>query len=212
MQMTERAVDWLEQRTSGVRSRYAADVFHGLRARPIDSAVCALYFTVATRRWGGYEDADRHLAAFNVGLSRCRRPRAVLDIGTGTGGAAAVVARRHPEARVVAVDVSRAMLRLARRRHAAANLEFTRASARRLPYADGVFDLVLAVNAAPDPVEVRRVAAPDAELLLAATTLPLRPPRSGWVGRWSELGFNRADAGEVDGGSWERYTRTPLSP
>ena len=203
--MRARTVEWLERHTSETRSRHAADIFLRGRPRFVDRIVSWTYFNLAAARWQGYEDVASHLAVFGEGLERCRPPATVLDIGTGTGGAAAMVAARHPSAPVVGVDTSRAMLRRARARHRHPNLSFRKASALRLPFADATFDLVTAVNAVPEPTELRRVATPDVEVLLAATTRPLGDDDSPWVSRWRELGFRRIASGERGGGSWEIY-------
>lgn len=48
-----------------------------------------------------------------VGETLAQPPRRVLDLGTGTGALALALARRYPEAEVVATDVSREALALA---------------------------------------------------------------------------------------------------
>jgi len=78
----------------------------------------------------------------------------VLDVGCGVGDLTAAVATMVPEGRVLGVDASAAQLEVARRRHAAANLDFAAADARSLSTvvdegfaAPGSFDLVLSVAA-----------------------------------------------------------------
>jgi len=207
MRARERALEWLEDHTTETRSRHAADIFLRGRPRRRDRAVAAIYFTVAAGRWQQYESVDAHLAPFAEGLARCRPPRDVVDLGTGTGGAAAMVARTHPEAKVVGVDTSRAMLGRARRRHADPNLFFRRGSVLRLPFPDRTFDLVTGVNAVPEVGELRRVTTPDAQVLVASTTRPVPTEGSDWATRWRESGFCRVDAGAVGEGSWELYER-----
>ena len=86
--------------------------------------------------------------------------RTVLDIGTGTGEAAVLAARRFPGAAVHAVDVAPAMIAHARRKAADAPVTFEVADASRLPYADGTFDLVTAGNMIPFFDELARIVAP----------------------------------------------------
>ena len=204
--------DRLERWTSGSRSRVAEELFLGRRARTIDRLLSRAYFEVAARRWAGYNDDRHHLAAFTEGLDGCPLPTHALDVGTGTGESAALVARRHPSATVVAVDTSARMLRLARARHRdVPNLSFRRCSVSRLPFGDATFDLVTFVNAVPDPVELRRVLRPDGTVLAAATTVGLRDEASDWLRRWGELGYRRVAAGEVEGGSWERFLTVPVT-
>jgi malonyl-CoA O-methyltransferase len=69
-------------------------------------------------------------------------PCSVLDLGCGTGHGAAALAARWPDARVVALDVSRAMLEEAARRQGAARIGRVRAEAESIPLADASADLV----------------------------------------------------------------------
>jgi demethylmenaquinone methyltransferase/2-methoxy-6-polyprenyl-1,4-benzoquinol methylase len=65
-------------------------------------------------------------------------PGSVLDVACGTGALTAILARRAGSHRVVGVDVSDEMLRVARRRHA--GITFVDGDAEELPFADGEFD------------------------------------------------------------------------
>src|SRR6266850_5677777 len=96
------------------------------------------------------------------------RPVRALDVGTGTGSLPVKLAQRMPGLRVVGVDRSRGMLSQARARTRAADLSrrvsFKAANGRRLPFADGSFDLVVCNSvlhhiADPAPVldEISRV-------------------------------------------------------
>jgi len=53
---------------------------------------------------------QRYVAGFAEGLEHVRTPSAVLDLGTGAGGSAALVATRFPDASVVAAADRRAAL------------------------------------------------------------------------------------------------------
>lgn len=68
------------------------------------------------------------------------RPATILDVATGTGDLALGAARARPDARVLGLDFSAAMLERAGRRRAAgapaATLLFVRGDALRLPLAD----------------------------------------------------------------------------
>jgi ubiquinone/menaquinone biosynthesis C-methylase UbiE len=63
----------------------------------------------------------------------------VLDVANGPGYVAARAAKQGAE--VVGVDVAEAMVTLARQHHP--ELEFRRADAEALPFADGFFDAVV---------------------------------------------------------------------
>lgn len=69
-------------------------------------------------------------------------PDTVLDLGCGTGHGAAALAARWPRARVIALDVSAAMLGQAARRDGAGRIERLRAEAEAIPLHDASVDLV----------------------------------------------------------------------
>jgi len=96
------------------------------------------------------------------------QPRRVLDLGTGTGKALPALAARFPQAEIVGLDLTPAMLRVADRRPRGsagnAGPVLVCADAARLPFPDQSVDLVfssLAIHWSPvlDDVlaEVRRV-------------------------------------------------------
>lgn len=126
------------------------------------------------------------------GLDRFRASgesvRSALDLGCGTGELARLVAHHYPTARVVAADFTAAMLAKARaasaRRPERERVGFARATAMRLPFADGAFDLVtnafVARNLADLPTalrEMRRVLRPGGVLLTLEIT---EPPSEGF--------------------------------
>lgn len=89
-------------------------------------------------------------------------PRRALDVGTGTGRAAFLLARRFQEAEVVAVDLAPRMVAEASRLvppELAGRIDFGVADAAALPYADGSFDLVVQANVIPFFDELARVVA-----------------------------------------------------
>jgi malonyl-CoA O-methyltransferase len=70
-------------------------------------------------------------------------PRAILDLGAGTGHGARALKRRHPAATVFATDIAPGMLQQAKRQSRwLRRFERVRADAYALPFADGAFDLV----------------------------------------------------------------------
>ena len=84
----------------------------------------------------------------------------VLDVATGTGAQALAFAAEAGE--VVGVDISEAMLRIARRRNRFGNLNFREADATELPFQDGSFDVSCIAFALHEmPVSVRSAALHD---------------------------------------------------
>ena len=122
-------------------------------------------------------------------------PKRALDLGTGTGRAAFMLAQRYPEAEVVGVDLAEDMLAEARRLtppELAGRVRFERADAERLSYPDGSFDLVSLANMIPFFEELARVTAPGGAVVFSFSAGPgdadLRPAR-GAAARLGELGF-----------------------
>jgi SAM-dependent methyltransferase len=109
----------------------------------------------------------------------------VLDLGTGTGAVAEQAARAvGPRGEVVGVDISSAMLALARRRAEGlglANLRYDEGRGEALPAADGAFDVLLAslslmyvIDRAAAAREIARVLRPGGRLVAAVWTGPDR--------------------------------------
>jgi len=197
-----------ERRTRDARSRLAEAVFFGEPVRTGDRIASQLYFSVFSGVWGDLAGSAEHLAPFNRAIAALPpelAPRLIVDVGTGAGASAAMLARRWPEARVEGVDVSRRMVRLAARLHDRPNLVFRQADVVRLPYPAASVDLVTCVNAIVDPVEIRRILAPTSRLVMASTWFPLRDASSTWVTRFQETGFVRTDSAGIGDGSWELW-------
>jgi SAM-dependent methyltransferase len=105
-------------------------------------------------------------------------PKQVLDLGTGTGLAAFIAARRFPEAEVVGVDLARGMIEQARERtppELAERVRFEQADAAQLPFEDGAFDFVQLANMIPFFDELARVTAPGGHLVLSFSAGPETP-------------------------------------
>ena len=122
-------------------------------------------------------------------------PQRALDLGTGTGFGAFMVARRFPEADVVGADLSEKMLEQARRNTPAElrdRVTFQRADASKLPYDDDEFDLVAHANMIPFFDEVARVVAPGGQVIFAYSSgsqTPIYVPSERLQSELEDRGF-----------------------
>ena len=119
------------------------------------------------------------LAPFEAALATVEPPpRRVLDLGTGTGAGALLVARRFPEAEVVGVDLAPAMVERARQNvpaELADRVRFEVGDAERIAYGDAAFELVTLANMIPFFDEIDRVLAPGGTILFAFSAGPETP-------------------------------------
>ena len=116
------------------------------------------------------------LAPAEAALDRIEsQPARVLDLGTGTGAVARLVAARFPEAEVVGADLSAQMIDQARRLTDSPRVTYQVADAQKLPFADGSFDLVTLGNMIPFFDELARVVSPGGHVLIAYSAGPETP-------------------------------------
>ena len=111
------------------RPRYVAEMFGRIAGR---------YDLMNTIMTGGMDRAWRRVVArIALGAPHAGPNTSVLDVGTGTGKLAQALLDAAPAARVVGVDFTFGMLRLA-----APGLSLAAADALRLPFADSQFDAI----------------------------------------------------------------------
>ena len=122
-------------------------------------------------QWDEIRSSADAYAPYEAALERVEPPpKRALDLGTGTGGAAFLVARRFREAEVVGADLAERMIEEARQNlddDLRDRVRFEVADASKLPYADASFELVGLSNMIPFFDELDRVLAPGGSLILA---------------------------------------------
>jgi demethylmenaquinone methyltransferase/2-methoxy-6-polyprenyl-1,4-benzoquinol methylase len=84
---------------------------------------------------------DRWWRRSMVQRVRQRHPQSVLDVATGTGDSA-IALKKSGAARIVGVDISAQMLKVAQAKPNAAGIEFVKADGELLPFEDCCFEAV----------------------------------------------------------------------
>lgn len=147
-----------------------------------------------------------HLAPLAAALLEVSpAPERALEIGTGTGTGALLIAREFPRARVRGVDISEQMVRRARKRiglDPEGRVAFRVADASSLPYDDASFDLVAELNMPPFFTEIGRLLRPGGYVVHASSWGPETP---FWTPQAVlRRGFGRQGIEEVSSGGAAR--------
>jgi SAM-dependent methyltransferase len=160
-----------------------------------------------------------YLASLAAGLLHVRpEPERALDIGTGLGDGALLVAREFPHARVRGVDFSEEMVRRAQARiglDPEGRVAFKVADAADLPFENESFDLVTQLNVPPFFSEIARVLRPGGFVVIAASFGPSTPfytPEPVLRRGFRRHGIEPVEIGEAGGGSYFVGRRHEGSP
>jgi len=124
------------------------------------------------RKWGDVIFQGFAETALHMGVSAGR----VLDVGTGSGWIAIRLAKLNPDFAIDAIDLSHSMIELAKvnaRREQVGNIAFSIGDAKRIPFDDQTFDLVIChqlLHQLPEPIvalrEINRVAKHEGGILV----------------------------------------------
>jgi ubiquinone/menaquinone biosynthesis C-methylase UbiE len=166
------------------------------------------------RRAEGWDErvgagSAEHLAPLAAALLHVDpAPERALDLGTGTGTGALLIAREFPHARVRGVDVSEEMIRLAQGRIGLdpdGRVAFKVADAASLPWDDDSFDLVAQLNMPPFFAEASRVLRPGGHAIMASSwgsSTPFYTPPSVLERGFRRRGFEPVESGEAGRGTY----------
>jgi demethylmenaquinone methyltransferase/2-methoxy-6-polyprenyl-1,4-benzoquinol methylase len=148
--------------TASEKPRFVAEMFGRIARR---------YDLMNTLMTAGQDGRWRRLVADSV-LSTQYSVPSVLDVGTGTGKLARAILKAAPSSRVVGVDFTEGMLRVAPR-----HLLLAGADALQLPFANAQFDAVVSAfvvrnlaDVAQGIAEQVRVLRPGGKLVVLETT------------------------------------------
>jgi SAM-dependent methyltransferase len=150
-----------------------------------------------------------HLAPLAAALLHVRpEPERALDIGTGLGDGALLIAREFPRARVRGVDLSEEMVRRAQERiglDPEGRVAFKVGDASKLPFDEDSFDLVAQLNVPPFFAEIARVLRPGGFAIVAATwgeRTPFYTPESVLQRGFRKVGLATFESGEAAEGTY----------
>lgn len=178
---------------------------------PLLRAPMRRYFDRLARGWDERTSAGsvEHLAPLAKALLAVKpAPERALDIGTGTGTAALLIAREFPHARVRGVDISEEMIREAQGRiglDPEGRVAFRVADAAALPYEEDSFELVAQLNMPPFFGEMARVLRPGGYAIVATSWGPATPfytPESVLRRGFGRVGMEQVESGEVGDGTF----------
>ena len=149
-----------------------------------------------------------HLAPLAAAALHAGQPERVLDVGTGTGEGALMLAREFPRASVRGVDISEEMIRAAQAKvglDPEGRIAFRVADAASLPYGEEAFDLVTLLNMPPFFAEIARVLRPGGYAIVAASwgaATPFFTPDSVLERGFKRRGIEAMKTGEVEDGTY----------
>jgi ubiquinone/menaquinone biosynthesis C-methylase UbiE len=150
-----------------------------------------------------------HLAPLAAALLHVNpAPERALEVGTGTGEGALLLAREFPQARVRGVDLSEEMVRSAKHKvglDPEGRIAFRVADAADLPYEDESFDLITHLNMPPFITEVERVLRPGGQVVVASSwgsATPFYTPKAALDWAFAKRGIVSDAAGEVGVGTY----------
>ena len=169
------------------------------------------FFDRAAPGWDQRTSAGsaEHLAPLAAALLHVKpAPERALEVGTGTGEGALLLAREFPQASIRGVDVSEEMIGAAKAKvglDPEGRIAFRVADAAALPYEDESFDLVAHLNMPPFVREVARVLRPGGHAIVASSWGPATPfytPNRVLDWAFAKHGIEPATAGEASDGTF----------
>lgn len=157
-----------------------------------------------------------HLAPLAAALLHVKpAPERALEVGTGTGEGALLIAREFPQASVRGVDLSEPMIQAAIEKvglDPEGRIAFRVADAADLPYGDESFDLVAHLNMPPFVGESTRILRAGGHVVVASswgTATPFYTPGPALDWAYAKRGVEPVAAGEAAAGTYWVGRKTP---
>lgn len=198
------------------KTRFIGQTLSRLVARyprlwPIFAGPVARFFDARADGWDRRTGAGsvEHLAPLAAAVGRLdASPERILDLGCGTGEGTLYLSREFPRASVRGVDISEAMVEIARSKIGLdpdARVVFKTADASRLPFPDRSFDLVSQVNVPLFSGELARVLRPEGRLVLVSShgsDTPFHTSEGLATRTLGQAGLTLLDRGTVGSGTF----------
>jgi SAM-dependent methyltransferase len=168
------------------------------------------FFDRAARGWDERTGAGSpdHLAPLSAAALHVSEPERVLDLGTGSGVGALLLAREFPRASVRGVDISDEMIRSAQQKiglDPEGRVAFRVADAASLPFGDESFDLVAQLNMPPFFSEIDRVLRPGGHVIVASSwgsDTPFYTPDAALERGFRRRGIEPTANGDIQHGTY----------
>ena len=156
-----------------------------------DSPIAAMFDRISPKY-----DALNHLFSLNIDKVWRRktakavsksRPKAILDLATGTADLAIAMAKRNPQTHIIGMDISEKMLEIGKAKVAQQNLEsqieLRLGDAASLPFEEGAFDAVTVAfgvrnfeNLSKGVAEISRVMKTNGQVCILEFSMPEKFP------------------------------------
>jgi len=188
------------------------------RLWPLFSKLVERFFDKAAPGWDKRMRArpGYRLAPLEAAVSVIERtPKRILEVGTGTGAGAFLLAERFPEAEILGIDISAEMIRIAQAKVPAedqARLHFMAEDIAKLDPGQGTFDLVAMLNMPPFFANVAQVVAPGGYVAWASSRgsrTPFFTSEEALRSGFERFGLRTVEAGAAGDGTYYLAERSP---
>ncbi len=153
-----------------------------------------------------------HLAPLEAAIDNVTEPTRALDLGTGTGRGARLMADRFPSALIVGCDLAVEMVHEAAQISPGGRIRYLVADGAALPFDGATFDLIAAVNVFLFWGEVTRVLAPGGALAIEYSLgeeTPIYLPAPDVKRHLSAAGRYEFEEGRAGRGTWILARKAP---